>query len=150
MPEYTTTLHWYGFLQLRRYFRLNNWQDKISSILSDCLSSYYILKKPGTNCCFKQKLSKFGRLKTPKSSWHVIVRQIVSDFLHDIGTYLRNIWSKCLANDAKSNDKVMTRPPTTAVNRTLFLRHSATRNGAERWETAKLVEPIQTEKNKCK
>jgi hypothetical protein len=55
-----------------------------------------------------------------------------------------------LANDAKSNDKVMTRPPTTAVNRTLFLRHSATRNGAERCETAKLVEPIQTEKiNKC-
>ena len=72
----------------------------------------------------------------------------ISDFLHDIGlgTYLRNIWSKCLANDAKSNDKVMTRPPTTAVNRTLFLRHSATRNGAERCETAKLVEPIQTEK----
>ena len=57
---------------------------------------------------------------------------------------LRNIWSKCLANDAKSNDKDMTRPPTTAVNRTLFLRHNATKNGAMRCETAKLVEPIQT------
>ena len=49
-----------------------------------------------------------------------------------------------MANDAKSNDKDMTRPPTTAVNRVLFLRHSATKNGARRCETAKLVEPIQT------
>ena len=66
-------------------------------------------------------------------------RPYVSEF-----SYLRNIWSKCLANEAKSNDKDMTRPPTTAVNRALFLRQSATKKGAKRCETAKLVEPIQT------
>ena len=61
-------------------------------------------------------------------------------------SYLRNIWSKCLANEAKSNDKDMTRPPTTAVNRTLLRRQSATKKGAERCETAKLVDPIHTAK----
>ena len=75
--------------------------------------------------------------------------ELLSVTLHEI-SYLRNIWSKCLANEAKSNDKDMTRPPTTAVKRALFRRHSATKKGAKRCETAKLVEPIQTAKKQFK
>ena len=60
-------------------------------------------------------------------------------------SYLRKIWLKCLANDAKSNDKDIIKPPTTAVRRILFLRHNATKKGVSRCETAKFVEPIQTE-----
>ena len=45
-------------------------------------------------------------------------------------------------------DRAMTRPPTTAVSLVDFLLQSATISGATKWDRARLVEPIQTEKEK--
>ena len=64
--------------------------------------------------------------------------------------YLRNIWSYCLAKEAKRSDKAITSPPITAVNRALFRRQRATKNGASKCDNAKLVEPIHTAIKKCR
>lgn len=57
-----------------------------------------------------------------------------------------------MAKEAKSKDKDITSPPITAVNRALFRRQRATKNGASKCDNAKLVEPIHTVKKEkmCK
>lgn len=42
----------------------------------------------------------------------------------------------------------MTSPPTTAVKRVDFRRQKATKMGARKWDSAKLQEPIQTERER--